>query len=147
MKKQTLMKALLILIPVLAVGLATTVNSVTVFDTVNGTAEYYSYFDLIPVANLQLLTPLAGLLSLISGILAAVFLGKKHVGCLKASGYTAFAAAIAACIPVIIRGDMIVVPNVALPVFMLVQYLVAHSVAKLPVEEKCTGKAQRLKKR
>lgn len=147
MKKQTLIKSLVILIPILAVGLATTVNSVTVFDTVNGTTEYYSYFELIPVANLQMLTPLAAFLSLISGILAAIFLGKKSVGCLKASGYVALGAAIAVCIPVMIRGDVIVVPNVAFPVFMLVQYLVARYVAKLPVEEKGRNKAPRLKKR
>jgi hypothetical protein len=36
MKKRVIFKSLLILLPVLAVGLATTQNSVTVFDTVTG---------------------------------------------------------------------------------------------------------------
>ena len=147
MKKQTLIKALLILFPVLAVGLATTVDSVTVFDTVAGTAEYYSYFDLVPVENLQGLPPLAATLSLISGILAAVYLGKKSAGCLKAAGYAAFGAAIAACIPIVVRGDILVIPNVVLPLLMLAQYLVTYFVAKLPEEVKGKNKAPRLKKR
>lgn len=147
MKKQTLIKALLILLPVLAVGLATTVDSVTVFDTAAGTTEYYSYFDLVPVENLQGLPSLAATLSLISGILSAVYLGKKSAGCLKAAGYAAFGAAIAACIPIVIRGDVLVIPNVMLPIFMLGQYLVTCFVAKLPEEEKSKNKPPRLKKR
>ena len=96
MKKATLVRSLLILLPVLAVGLATTVDSVMVYDSVAGTTEYYSYFDPIPVGSLQMLPPLAATLAVISGILAAIFLGKKRAGMLKASGIAAFASAAAA---------------------------------------------------
>ena len=147
MRKQTLIKALLILLPVLAVGLATTTDSVTVFDTVGGTTAYYSYFDLVPVENLQLLPPMAAILSLVSGILAAVWLGKKKQGSLKASGYAAFAAAVLACVPIAIRGEVLVVPNVGLPIFMLGQYLVTYFAAKLPAEDPVQKKAPRLKRR
>ena len=122
-------------------------DSVTVFDTAAGTTEYYSYFDLVPVENLQGLPPLAATLCVISGILAAVYLGKKSAGCLKAAGYVAFGAAIAACIPIVIRGDVLVIPNVALPIFMLAQYLVTYFVAKLPEQTSVKKKAPRLKKR
>jgi hypothetical protein len=134
MKKQMLVKILLILLPVLAVGLATTMNSVTVFDPNTGATAYYSYFDLLPVKNQQIVPALAAVLALGSGILAAVYLGKKKAGCLKASGYIAFASAIVACIPILIRGEEVVVPNVGLPVFMLVQFLVARYAEKMPVE-------------
>ena len=147
MKKQILIKSLLILLPVLAVGMATTVNSVTVFDTVAGTTEYYAYFDLVPVENLQMLPPLAAVLSLASGILAAVYLGKKNLRCLKGAGYTAFAAAVAACVPIAVRGDVLVIPNVALPIFMLGQYLAAYFVGKTPQDTGKQKKAPRLKKR
>ena len=146
MKKETLMKILLILLPVLAVGLATTMNSVTVFDPQTGVTSYYSYFDLIPVKNQQIVPALAAVLALGSGILAAVYLGKKKVGCLKASGYIAFASAIVACIPILIRGEEVVVPNVGLPIFMLVQLLVARYAEKMP-EEKAEKKAPRLSAR
>ena len=134
MKKQIIVKILLILLPVLAVGLATTVDSVTVFDTVTGTTEYYSYFDGIPVGNLQMLLPLAATLSVVSGVLAAIWLGKKKPGFLKASGVIAFAAAAAASIPIAIRGEVLVIPNVGLPIFMLLHFGVARYAEKLPGE-------------
>ena len=108
MKKQMIVKSLLILLPVLAVGLATTVNSVTVFDTVTATTEYYSYFDAIPVGSFQMLLPLAASLCVVSGILAALWLANKKPGCLKASGYIAFIAAAAASIPIAIKPTMAV---------------------------------------
>ena len=70
MKKKALVKSLLILLPVLAVGLATTMDSVIVFDAAAGITSYYSYFDLIPVTSLQNLPPLAGLLCAVCGICA-----------------------------------------------------------------------------
>ena len=147
MQKQMLLKIFLILMPVLAVGLATTVDSVTVFDTVTGTTEYCSYFDPVPVENLQMLPSLAATLSLVSGILAAVYVAKKSRRCLKAAGYVAFASAAAASIPMIIRGDVLVIPNVGLPIFMMVQYLVTLAAGKLPEEKAADRKAPRLKKR
>ena len=146
MKKQTIVKILLILLPVLAVGLATTVDSVTVFDTVTAKTEYYSYFDAIPMGNFQMLLPLAASLCVVSGVLAALWLGKKKPGFLKASGYIAFIAAAAASIPIAIRGDVLVIPNVGLPIFMLVHFGIARYAEKLPVEAK-EKKAPRLSAR
>ena len=147
MKKQALLKAFLLLLPILAVGLATTVDSVTVFDSVTGETQYYSYFDLLPVENQQIVTPLAAILSLVSGLLAAVYLAAKKPWSLKGTGYTAFAAAIMAVIPILIRGDMLVIPNVGLPIFMLAEYVVSYVIAKQPQEEPQSKKAPRLKKR
>ena len=144
MKKQVIVKSLLILLPVLAVGLATTVDSVMVYDTAADTTAYYSYFDPIPVGNLQMLPPLAATLAVISGILAAVFLGKKRTGMLKAYGILAFASAAAASIPMMIRGETLVIPNVGLIVLMLAHFLVARYVEKLPAETKAK-KAPKLK--
>ena len=62
MKKRAILKSLLILLPILAVGLATTGDSVLVFDAQSGVTEYYSYFDLIPDTGLQMLPPLAAML-------------------------------------------------------------------------------------
>ena len=144
MKKQTLVRSLLILLPVLAVGLATTVDSVMVYDSVAGTTVYYSYFDPIPGSDLQMLPPLAATLAVISGILAAIFLGKKRTGVLKASGIVAFASAAAASIPMMIRGETLVIPNVGLIVLMLAHFLVARYVEKQPAETKAK-KAPKLK--
>ena len=133
--------------PVLAVGLATTVNSVVVYDALAGSTAYYSYFDPIPVANLQTLPSLAALLSVVSGVLAAIYLAKKRAGLLKACGYVAFASAVAASIPVAIRGDVMVIPNAGLPIFMLAEYAVSYFVGKLPEKEEKKPKAPKLKRR
>ena len=76
-KKQAILKSFLILLPVLAVGLATTGNSVMVFDSTAGTTAYYAYFEVLPVAQYQMLPPLAATLSVVAGILAAVYLLKN----------------------------------------------------------------------
>ena len=147
MKKQILIKSLLILLPVLAVGLATTLDSVPVFDTVSGTTEYYSYFDEIPVQTVSYLRSLAGVLNVVSGIRAAVWIGKKKDGCLKFSGYAGLAAAAVASVPIMMRGEILVVPNVGFPIFMLLQYVAAYFAAKLPAGETAKKKATKLKRR
>ena len=135
MKKNTILKSLLILFPVLAVGLATTPDSVLVFDTLTAETQYFSYFDVLPVQNMQMVPPMAALLSALSGILAAVYLAKKKFNVLKASGYVAVASACLAAIPVVVRGDVMVLPNVALPIFMLMQYVVSTMMKKAEKEE------------
>lgn len=126
MKKQTILKSILLLLPILAVGLATTTDSVMVFDSVSGTMEYYSYFDPLPYGALQMITPLAAVLSGISGILAAVYLGKKSQKCLKGVSIVSMAAAIVAVVPILLSGDVKIVPNVGLPIFMLAEYCFAY---------------------
>ena len=145
MKKRALMQSLLILLSVLAVGLATTQNSVTVFDTISGQTQYYSYFDVLPVTNLQMITPLAALCALFSGILAAVFLGKKNPKALKAAGYAAAASTCLAAIPTVMRQDVLVIPNVGLPILMVLQFICCSTLPKMepaaqPEKNKNKGK-------
>lgn len=147
MKKQALLKSILILLPILAVGLATTTDSVMVFDSLAGTTEYYSYFDLLPVADYQMLTPLAGMLCIASGILAVVYLAAGKKKCLTASGYTALAVSILAILPVIQGGDVKVMPNVGVPILMLAHYAYAYFWGKNETRFEGEKKAPRLKKR
>ena len=136
MKKKVLFKSLMIVLPILAVGLATTTNSVTVFNTLTGETQYYSYFDLVPVSNLQMLPPLAALCSAVSGILAAVYLVKKNPGFLKASGYAAIASASVASILTVMREAVLVIPNVGLPIFMVIHFFCCSTLPKLVAAEK-----------
>ena len=135
MKKKVILKALLLVFPILAVGLATTVNSVTVFNTVTGETQYFSYFDVLPIANLQMITPLAALLAALSGILAAVHMATKRHALLKAVAYTALASAAVAAIPLVLREEVLVIPNVGLPIFMMIQYCIGYFLGKEPDEK------------
>lgn len=146
MKKQTILKSLLILLPILAVGLATTRDSVLVFDTVSGITEYYSYFDMIPTENLQAVPATAAMLSLVSGVLGAMYILKKREWCLTGILVAALGSSCAAVVPTVQQGVVRVVPNVGLPIFMLINCLVAYHFLKHP-EKKEEKKIQRKLKR
>jgi hypothetical protein len=146
-KKKVLFKSLMIVLPILAVGLATTTNSVTVFNTITGETQYYSYFDVLPVTNLQMITPLTALLAALSGVLAAVYMATKRHVLLKVVSYAALASAAAAAIPMLAREEIIVLPNVGLPIFMMVEYCVAYYLGKENPEKLKKGKNVKLKKR
>ena len=135
MKKRVFVQSLLILLPVLAVGLATTQNSVTVFDTVSGQTRYFSYFDILPVSNLQMITPLTALCSVASGILAAIYMAKKKPALLKASGYAAIASVCLVAIPTVMRETVMVIPNVGLPIFMVIHFICCSMLPKLEAAE------------
>ena len=122
MKKQMLQKVFLILLPTLATGLATTKDSVTVADQLTGVTGYYSYFDLIPATNMQILPPLAAVLCLLTAALAVVYVVAKKEGCLQAIKVTTFGAMLAAVGPILLRGDILVIPHVGLPLIMAVEY-------------------------
>lgn len=146
MKKQAIVKSLLILLPILAVGLATAGDSVIVFDSVSGATEYYSYFDLIPVENVRTLPALAAMLSLLSGVLAAVWMVKKKEWCLKGIVGVAMASACAAVIPTVQQATFKAVPNVGLPIFMIINCLVAYHFVKHPEKKEEKKAAKKLKK-
>ena len=147
MKKTILLKALLIVFPIMSVGLATTVDSVTVFNTLTGETQYYSYFDILPVENLQMITPFTALLSALSGILAAIYMATKRKALLTSVGYAALASAALAAIPVVLREEIMVVPNVALPILMMLEFCVTYSLRKAPEEESRKSGNSRLSRR
>ena len=146
MKKKTLVKCLLILLPVLAVGLATTGDSVLVYDAQAGVTKYFSYFATEPVTQVQMLLPLAAMLCLASGVCGAVYLVKKKEWSLNAVIWTSLLAACAAAAPTVMQGDVKVVANVGLPIFMVIDWLVASYIQKHPeqFEEEKTKKGKRL---
>lgn len=134
MKKSTFRRLLLMLLPIAAVGLATTANSVMIFDSQTGLTTYHSYFELVEMDTFQMAAPTAAVLSLVSGILAAVYLGARKLGCLKAVVWTAFLSAASAAMPILSTGPVKVLPNVLLPIFMLGEALLAYIMVKKPVE-------------
>ena len=147
MKKTMLLKILLILLPVMAVGLATTMDSVMVFDPSGGQTSYYSYFDALPVKNLEMITPLTALAAAVSGILAALYMAKKREYFLKGAGYAALASSCLAAIPMVVREDVLVVPNVGLPIFMVMEFVVSYMLQKSAKETSPKGPKERLRKR
>ena len=135
MNKQRILKLLLIALPVMAVGLATTVDSVMVFDSGAGSVQYYSYFSLIPGLGVQMVVPLAAILCIVCTVLAVAAVALKRAGCVIAVKWTAFAAATAAVVPVLLRGAIVVVPNVLLPMLMAAEFVTAFFLNKSKASE------------
>ena len=136
MNKKVLLLSLVMVLPVLALGLAITADSVMLFDTVTGETQYYGYFDILPVAKLSMITPLAGLLAAAGGIAAALYMARKKKGALKAAGYLSLAAAALAAIPNVMRDQILVIPNVLFPILLLLEYAVTYYLGKEKIEEK-----------
>ena len=126
MNKQRILKLMLVLLPFMAVALATTGDSVTVFDTQSAVTSNYSYFDLIPVTNLQMCTPLAGMLAVLSTVFAVVSLIVKKPWVLKTLCWMSFGAATAASVPILIRGTVLVIPNVGVPLMLAAQFVICR---------------------
>ncbi|MBR6594999.1 MAG: hypothetical protein IKK72_00240 [Oscillospiraceae bacterium] len=145
MKKNVMVKLVLLLLPVMAVVLATTGNSVKVFDITTETVQSYSYFTALPVENMQMLTPLAAMLAVVTLVLAVIYMIAEKRWCVQGIRYTAALSTCAAAAPNLIRRDVLVMPNVLLPILMAVVFVVANIVRKKP-EEKPTGERLELRK-
>lgn len=142
MKKKKIMNVFFILLPVMAVALATTADSVTVFDAAAGKTAYYSYFSMVPDHPMQLLPPLAAILSLAAAGAAAFALAKKEE-LVAAVKWLSIAAAIAAVMPLLRRtGDVLMVPNAILPLLMMAEYVLAYAKEKMSAKEE-SGKKQK----
>ncbi len=135
MKKKLLMKVFLPLLPAMAVLLATTGDSVAVYDIPAGTVRVYSYFSILPVANLQMITPLAAMLAVAALIMALVYVFAHKQWCIRGVFYTACASTCAAAYPNLVRGDIMVVPNVVFPILMAALCFLANTARKQPSEK------------
>lgn len=132
MKKKVLMKVFLVLLPAMAVLLATTGDSVKVFDIPAGTVQTYSYFSLLPVSNMQMVTPLAAMLALAALVLALGYVITGKPWCIRGVFYTACASTCIAVFPNLLRQDVMVMPNVLLPILMAVLAVLANLAGKKP---------------
>lgn len=130
MYRNKLMKLFVILLPVLSVGLATTTDSLMVFDTVSGVTSYYSYFQQVPGVPMALLAALAGILCIPVFFLAVVSAVKDLVWAWKGVKWISFVSACCAVTPILLRGEILVVPNVTLPLLMMTEFVLAYYAVK-----------------
>lgn len=148
MNKISFQKLFMILLPVMAVVLATTGDSVTVFDKATSTTVYGSYFDLIPEAgNCNILPPLAAILAVASVALAILYVAFDKSGCINALRWTSSISASAAALPVAIQGDILVVPHVLFTILMAALFLLTSPFGKKVEQKEDKKKGIRLEKR
>lgn len=147
--KEKWLKIGLIAIPVLAIGLATTGDSVRVFNNVTKEMAYGSYFSLMDIGSLAILPPVAGICALVCFVLAVIYQVKKKEKCLNYIRIISLLGGICAGIPVLFRGDLIVLPNVGVPLFALCELVVAQLLQKKQPQPEIvkSGKAKKNKKK
>ena len=144
--KKTMTKILLVMLPIMAVALATTRDSVQVINTVTAQAVAGSYFDLLPTDTMPMAGPGAGICAILSGILAVIYLFSKKRGVLQGSKWCAFVGACFAVLPLFVRGEVMVIPNVGVPLLLMAQFVVCAISGKLPKEEKTEYQGPRLER-
>lgn len=147
MKKGVLKNVFLILLPAMSVFLAASMDSVTVFDTINGELSQYSYFSLVPVESLQICPPLAAILAVVATVMAIVFAATGKTWSVKSVFGTAFASAFFATIPIVAGGEVLVVPNAGVPLMMLIDGVLAYTLLKNPGKQMDKEDAPRLRGR
>lgn len=147
MKKSVLMKVFLILLPAMAVLLATTGDSVQVVDSQSGTVQVYSYFSAIPVGKLTMCTPLAAILAVVATVLSVIFVAWRKPWAIGALCWVALLSSVAAVVPILLRGEILVLPNPLLPILMMVQWGLASVINKKPEMLTVKTVTNRLKKK
>lgn len=148
MNKEKLFDIALIALPVVAVGISATDKSVTILNREAGTTVYQSYFELLPEeAAMTMATPLAAILACIAAILAIVYVVTRKQKSIVGVYIATFASIFAAELPTVMQSELLILPNVVVPILLIVDCFLAYSRMKKPVEEKEKAEGRRLQMR
>ncbi len=110
MKPRIIKNIVLLLLPLVACGIAATPGSVTVVK--NGTTQMLSYMQLVQESPVGWCAPLAAILNYAVFALAVLHVVAKKGGFLKGVFGCSFASMTLAVIPVLARGELMIIPNV-----------------------------------
>ena len=148
MKKETVFNALLIGLPAVAIILASGEKSVRIYDRVANTNVYQSYFDLLPESAFQISTVLAMGLAIFALIFGIAHMVSKDKKWFRGIYLTTFASVFAAEIPTLMQNELLVLPNVLVPILLIADCAIAYAMMKKPQEaQKKQNQGQRLQAR
>ena len=148
MNKEKVINALYIGLPAAAIAVASGNKSVRIIDRIAGVETYQSYFDLLPESCFQISTILAMGLAIFALIFGIVYVVKKDPKWFKSIYLLTFASVFAAEIPTLMQSELLVLPNVLVPVLLIVDCVLAYGKMKKPQkEQKKQAPANRLQPR
>lgn len=136
MNKPNIKQILFLLLPAVAVFVAAMPSSVQIFPVTADQAAPVnpfacSYFSLIEDAYGAIALPCAGLCAGITLMLAGIWTVNKKPGLVTAIRCTAMAGAVLSVVPVLLKDtELLIVPNVLVPIALLAEYVAANSVSK-----------------
>lgn len=134
MKKQTLIYIAMLLLPVAAAGLAASPESVAV--CTQERVEYYSFHDQIPGVSVGVCFVISVLLNDLCFFAGVIHGLTKKKGWLNGVFFLAFAAVSLAVLPIVVKGEITVLPNMAVPLLMGAECLLAYILLRKPIEQK-----------
>ena len=135
MKKETVFNALFVGLPAAAIVLASGNKSVRIYDRAADVSTYQSYFDLLPENCFQISTILAMGLAIFALIFGIVHVVTKETKWFKSIYLLTFATVFAAEIPTLMQNELLVLPNVLVPVLLIADCAIAYSRMKKPQQE------------
>ena len=144
--KKKIMKILLFVLPFMALILATTNNSVQLINMSTGEKVVGSYFTMLGNTTVSVCPVLAALCSVVSSVAAFVWLFAKKWGIMRVSAWASFAGACIAVIPVAVRGETLLLPNVIFPILLFVHFVISAFSQKLNFQEKEQPQGRRLER-
>ncbi len=146
MKKSTLLRAALVILPLLVVSVAVGPNAATVINA--GTADMTTWFQIIPESGWGWCLPVAGLMNYVLFALAVGYLLLKKHWCVRWIRGIAFAALCLAALPIVIQSDVKIIPNVLGLLLLAGDYFVAHVIVKVQMTAtEAAPKGKRLDRR
>ena len=142
MDNKKITNLLLVILSLVAVVLAGMANAVTVCAVTEAetVVTYCSFFTLIEDVQFAVCLPAAGLCGAVAFGMAVIYLVKKTGFWLTGITLTSFASMTLAVLPIVYRADTYLIPNMLVPILMLVEAMIAYGVLKSPApqEEKKT---------
>ena len=148
MDKKKMQNIVLVALPMIAVVLAGMPNAVTVFDLVShGQSVTCSFFTLVEDVNAAVCFPYAGIFGAVGFGLSVLYLVMKKQSWLKAASVVSFISTTLSVIPVLVGGDVMMIPNMAVPILMGIHCLLASSMSRGPKPAEEDNKGERLENR
>ncbi len=126
MKKRTAWSVVLMVLCAVSLMVASNPTSVTVFRTGDTVAKHYSFFQQVVEAPVAMCLLYAAIFSGISLMLSVAFLIRKKNRWLKWIGGFSFLSMTLAVMPLVIRSETVVLPNMAHPLAMCTTSVIAY---------------------
>ena len=145
--KKIITKILLFILPFMALVLATTRDSVQLIDMVTGDKVTGSFFVMLNDSAVAICPMAAATCSIVSCIAAAIFLIRKNRIVLRVSAWVSFAGACLAVVPVVARGESLLLPHVAFPILLLAHFILCAFSRKLELQKRDEPQGRRLERR
>ena len=145
MDKKNWMNYIFAGLPMIAVVLAGMGNSVTIYPPAATEAVYCSYFTLVEDIPGAICLPLAAFGAGVTFGLAVLYLVKRSALFLKIMMPLSFLSATAAVVPVLARGEILVIPNMLVPILLMAVCLTTYGMLKNPQRDEPKKEGKRLK--